>query len=84
MSDDKLVAVTKIEQWARWTYWPAVVLTVTGLVMLFTGASERVWQWFLPTYLLIGMPTIVESFVRDWTRLRRLWRYWRGDSDDWA
>lgn len=84
MGDGKPVAVGKIQQLARWTFWPAVVLTVTCLVMLLTGASERVWQWFLPTYLLIGMPTIVESFVGDWTRLRRLWRYRRGGPDDWA
>ncbi len=58
MSDGKPVAVGEIEQWARWTFWPAVVLTVTFLVMLFTGASKSVWQWFLPTYLLVGMPTI--------------------------
>jgi hypothetical protein len=84
MGDGKPVAVGKIEQLARWTFWPAVVLTVTGLVMLFIGVSERVLQWFVPVYLVIGMPTIVESFVGDWARLRRLWRYWRGGSDDRA
>lgn len=84
MSDREPVAVGKIEKLARWTFWPTLVLTVTCLGLLFTGASERVWQWFLPVYLLIGLTTIIESFVGDWTRLRRLWRYRRGDSDDWA
>jgi hypothetical protein len=72
----------KIEQWARWTFWPALALTIVGLAMLLTGASERVWQWFLPIYLLIGMPIIVESFVGDFSRVRRAWRWRRGASDD--
>ena len=84
MSDGDPVAAGKIEMWARWTFLPAVVLTVICLVLLFAGVSERVWQWFLPAYLLIGMPTIVEAFVGDWMRLRRLSRYRRGDSDDWT
>lgn len=84
MSEDEPVAVSKIDQWARRTFWPVVVLTLVCLVLLFTGASEKVWQWFLPAYLLVGMPTIVESFVEDWTRLRRLWRYRKNNSDDWV
>lgn len=81
MTEDR---VSKIEQWARWTFWPAAGLTIAALTMLLIGASEAVWRWFLPTYLVIGMPTIVDAFVSDWARLRRMWRYWRGESDDWA
>ena len=84
MSEGEPVALGKIELWARWTFWPAVILTVVCHVLLFTGVPETVWQWFLPAYLLFGMPTIVESFAGDWTRLRRLWRYRKGNSDDWA
>jgi hypothetical protein len=76
--------LSKIEQWARWTIWPAAILTVAALALLLFGASEAIWRWFLPAYLVIGMPTIAEAFVRDWTRLRRMWRYWRGETDDWA
>ena len=73
----------KIEQWARWTFWPALLLTIAGLAMLFTGAYERAWQWFLPVYLIIGLPTIVQSFVDDFARLRRMWHARKGSSDDW-
>jgi hypothetical protein len=84
MSEDEPRAVRRIEQWARWTLWPSLILTLACLAMIFMGASERVWVWFLPTYLLVGMPTALEAFVSDWTRFRQLWRYWRGKSDDWT
>ena len=72
----------KIETLARWTFWPALLFTVVCLAMLLIGASEAVWQWFLPIYLLVGIPTIVESFVSDFARLRRAWRWRKGTSDD--
>ena len=82
MSGRETATVGKIEQWARWTFWPALLLTIICLAMLLIGASERAWQWFLPVYLLIGMPTILESFVSDFARLRSSWRSWRGAPDD--
>ncbi|VXC64019.1 conserved hypothetical protein [Sphingomonas sp. AX6] len=82
MADGEPVAESKIELLARWTFWPTVVLTVACLIMLPTGALERVGQWFLPVYILIGLPTIVESFVGDWTRLRYMWRYRKGGFED--
>ena len=72
----------KIETLARWTFWPALLFTILCLAMLLIGASETVWQWFLPIYLLVGMPTIVESFISDFARLRRAWRWRKGASDD--
>jgi len=83
MDDDEPVAVGKIERWARWTLWPSLILTVVCLALVFTGAPESVWVWFAPTYLLVGTPTILEAFVTDWARLRLIWRYLKGESDDW-
>ena len=73
----------KVKQWARWTFWPAVLLTIVCLAMLLTGASEGVWLWFLPVYLIVGMPIIVESVVSDFSRVRRLGRFRKGATDDW-
>lgn len=84
MSDDTPGPVGKIEQLARWTLWPSATLTVVCLGMLLTGAADRVWAWFLPTYLFIGLPIVLEAFVSDWTRLRRIWRYLRGETNDWT
>ena len=74
MSDGDRTAIGKVEQWARWTFWPASILTVVCLAMLYWGAEGTTWKWFLPVYLLVGMPTIVESLASDFTRLRDLWR----------
>lgn len=74
----------KIEQWANWTFWPATAFSGAAVAMLVTGASDAAWRWFFPVYLFVGMPTILQAFVSDWARLRRIWRYWRGQSDDWA
>jgi hypothetical protein len=72
----------KIEQWARWALWPALILTIARLAMLLAGVPERTWQWFLPVYLLIGVPLVLESFVSDFARLRSLWRSRKGTPDD--
>ena len=72
----------KIEQWARWTFWPACILTVAAIAMLLTGMSERTWQWFLPVYLLIGTPTVIQDFTTDLRRLKSLWRSRNGGEDD--
>ncbi len=80
-SSDKL-AVGKIERLARWTLWPALSLTVVCLAMVYTGASDITWRWFLPVYLLVGMPLVVGSFVSDVTGLRSIWRSRKGVNDD--
>jgi hypothetical protein len=82
MSGSDRAPVGKIEQWARWTLWPAGFLTVVGLAMLYTGVSNKAWQWFLPIYLLVGTPIIIESFLCDVTRLRSLWRSRKGADND--
>lgn len=84
VSDDTPRPIGKIEQLARWALWPSATLSVVCLGMLITGAADRLWAWFLPTYVLIGMPLILDGVVGDWTRLRRIWRYLRGDIDDWT
>jgi hypothetical protein len=75
-------AVRKIEQRARWMFWPALVLTLALLIMLITGASAGTLRWFLPLYLIVGMPIIVESFAGDFAQLRSSWRSLRGKSDE--
>jgi len=82
MSSANRSTVGKTEQWARWTLWPTLILTVACLAMRYTGASDRTWQWFLPVYLLVGMPIIVGSFVSDFTGLRDIWRSWKDGGDD--
>ncbi|RMB39151.1 hypothetical protein C8J44_2398 [Sphingomonas sp. PP-CE-3A-406] len=74
--------VGKIERWARWTLWPALSLTVVCLAMLSTGATDRTWQWFLPVYLLVGMPIVVRSFFSDFISLRSIWRSLKGVGND--
>jgi hypothetical protein len=80
-SSDK-ANVGKIERLARWTLWPALSSTVVCLAMLYTGALDRTWQWFLPVYLLVGMPIVVGSFFSDITGLRSIWRSREGVGDD--
>ena len=82
MSGSDKATVGKIEQWARWTFWPSLILTAVCLAMLYTGAPDRMWQWFLPVYLLIGMPIVVRSFVSDFRELRSMWRSRKGAGDD--
>ncbi|RYE92469.1 MAG: hypothetical protein EOO77_46730 [Oxalobacteraceae bacterium] len=84
MSNNIPKPVGKIERLAQWALWPTVTLSVVGVGMLLTSAAARVWAWFLPVYLFIGMPLVLNGFVADWTRLRRLWRYLRGEADDWT
>lgn len=84
MRDDTPRPVGKIERLARWALWPAATLSVVGLGMLLAGAPNRVFAWFLPIYLFIGMPLVLDGFVTDSTRLRRIWHYLRGETDDWT
>ncbi|MET3828331.1 fatty acid desaturase [Sphingomonas sp. PvP055] len=80
-SSDK-AAIGKIERLARWTLWPTLSLTVVCLAMLYAGASDITWRWFLPVYLLVGMPIVLGSFVSDVTRLRSICRSRKGVNDD--
>jgi len=73
-----------MERLARLALWPTVTLSVVGVGMLLASAADRVWAWFLPAYLFIGMPLVLDAFVIDWTRLRRIWRYLIGEADDWT
>ncbi len=82
MSSSNKVEVGKLERLARWTLWPTLALTVVGLAMLYTGASDTIWRWFLPVYLLFGIPIVVASFVSDFTGLQGIWRSWKGIGDD--
>ncbi|GEM_PF-2759972 len=84
MSDDTPKPVGKIERLAKWALWPSATLTVVCVGMLLIGVSDKVWAWVLPAYLFIGMPLVLDGFVSDWTRLRRIWRYLRGETDDWT
>lgn len=84
MSDYTPQPVGMIERLARWALWPSAALSVVCLSMLLAGASSRVFAWFLPIYLVIGMPLVLDGFVSDWTRLRHIWRYLRGETDDWT
>ena len=79
MSESDKVTAGRLKQW---TLWPALLLSVVGLAMLYTGASDKTWYWFLPAYLLVGTPIVVGSFVSDFAGLRSLWRSRKGVGDD--
>ncbi len=80
-SSDK-ANVGRVERLARWTLLPALSLTAVCVAMLYTGASDKTWHWFLPAYLLVGTPIVVGSFVSDFAGLRSLWRSRKGVGDD--
>jgi len=82
MSSSDKATVEKVERLAQWTLWPTMSLTVVCLSMLFTGVSDRTWQWFLPVYLLVSMPIVVGSFVSHFRGLRGIWRSRKGLGDD--
>jgi len=82
MSESDKATAGRLEQLARWTLWPALLLPVGCFAMLYTGASDRRWQWFLPVYLLVGIPPIGASFVSDFHRLRIMWRSRKGVGDE--
>jgi hypothetical protein len=82
VSDNTPKPIGKMERLARLALWPTVTLSVVGVGMLLASAADRGWAWFLPVYLFIGMPLVLDAFVTDWTRLRRIWRYLRGEADD--
>ncbi len=84
MSDDIPRPAGKIKRLTRWALWPAAILSVVGLGMLLAGAPNMAFAWFLPIYVLVGMPLVLDGFVTDWTRLRRIWHYLRAETDDWT
>lgn len=74
--------VDKIKKLAEWTFLLTLILTIICIAMLIAGGAEGALKWFLPFYLLIGAPTLAESFVNDFERLRSSYRALRGRPDN--
>lgn len=75
------VALRKIAQWVRWTFWPAVFLGLAFRAVHIGGISAETWQRLVPVCLLVGVPIILGSLLRDSSQLRRSWRSLRAQRE---
>ncbi len=63
--------LAKLERANRWAAVPLLLLTLGGGVMLYAGAPGSAWNWYIPLWFIVAIPSLALG-------LARLFAFWQG------